>query len=52
MTQETKCPVCKLRFLQALWCPLAAEKLCPITRHANPTKEQRQQLKMDEKVLA
>ena len=45
---EQKCPLCKLRFLKALWCPLAADSNCPMTTQAKPTLEQRQQLGMDE----
>lgn len=49
---EKKCPLCKLRFLQALWCPLATEGLaaegCPVTKQRAPTAEMRQQLKMDD----
>ncbi len=48
MTKETRCPLCKVVFLEALWCPLAGGQNCPITDQRQPTQEQREQLKMDE----
>jgi hypothetical protein len=45
---ETRCSLCKLKFLEALWCPLAGNHKCPVTTQAQPTAEQRQLLKMDE----
>jgi hypothetical protein len=48
MTQETKCPICKIRFLEALWC---GSPNCPCTTQRQPTAEQRQLLKMDEDAL-
>lgn len=49
MAKDQCCPLCKVRFLEALWCPLAGNNRCPITSQSGPTEEQRQQLKMDEK---
>ena len=49
MTQETFCKICKIRFIEALWC---GSQNCPCTPQRQPTEEQRIQLKMDEKERA
>lgn len=48
MTQDTKCPLCKVQFLKALWCPLAGGSRCPITDQARPTEEQKEKLGMND----
>jgi hypothetical protein len=45
---EQKCPLCKLRFKECLWCPLAGNGDCPITTQSRPTPEQREIYKLDE----
>lgn len=52
MSKEHFCPLCKVKFLKALWCPLAGDSNCPITTQSKPTPEQRIQLGMDEKERA
>lgn len=46
MTQDIKCPICKILFTEALWC---GSHNCPVTEQRQPTQEQREQLKMDER---
>jgi len=47
MSKDQHCPLCKVRFLEALWCPLAGNHKCPVTEQSQPTAEQRKQLGMD-----
>ena len=46
MAEEQWCKICKIRFIEALWCGM---ENCPCVQLKQPTAEMRQQLKMDEK---